>query len=135
MREGLLAGLQYWAVIFAMGFVLGVLRQTLLVPAIGPLWATAAELPFMLGASWFWCSHLVRRGGWPAAAVQRRVMGLSAFLALMCAELTLDLLIGQRDPLAFVRNWLTAAGALGLAGQVLYGLFPLWVARDAEARR
>lgn len=135
MRDGLLAGLKYWALVFALGFVLGAVRQMLLVPAIGAWWATVVELPFMLGASWWWCGRLVRARGWPPGARERRVMGLSAFLLLMLAELLLDLSIGARDPVAFVRHWLEPAGALGLAGQVLYGVFPLWAARHGATVR
>lgn len=136
MREGLLAGLKYCAVIFALGFVLGVLRQTLLLPTVGALWATAIELPFMLGASWVWCGHLVRARGWQVKAMQRRVMGVSALAFLLLAELMLDQLIGARDLAAFFRAWATPAGFLGLAGQITFGLMPLWVARTSfEASR
>jgi hypothetical protein len=129
MREGLLAGFQYWGAIFALGFVLGAVRQTLLAPAIGAFWATAMELPLILSASWWWSTRLVRKRAWPAGARERWIMGISAFVLLMLAELLLDFTIGQRDPVAFVRAWLQPAGVLGLAGQVLFAVFPIWVER------
>lgn len=42
------AGLAYWAVVFALGFVLGTIRVLWLAPLVGLIPATALELPVML---------------------------------------------------------------------------------------
>ena len=55
------AGAAYFAIVFAVGFVLGALRVTFLAPAVGPLPAVALELPVMLAASWWTCGWLMRR--------------------------------------------------------------------------
>lgn len=56
------AGLAYWAVVFALGFVLGTIRVTWVIPAVGLMPATLLELPIILGASWLapggWCAGL-----------------------------------------------------------------------------
>ena len=69
------AAIAYWAVVFALGFVLGTVRTLWLAPAIGVTVATAVELPIMLAASWWaagWavrcCGISQRCGCWSATA-------------------------------------------------------------------
>jgi len=117
-----LAGAAYFAVVFVAGFVLGTMRTLWLTPAIGPLAAVSAELPLMLAIAWLASAPVMRR-----YAVSRRsdrlAAGLLAFLLLMVAEVVLAAAFGVR-PAAYVASWLTAPGALGLAGQVLFALIP-----------
>lgn len=114
--------LAYWLGVFALGFVLGTLRTLWLEPALGQLPAVALELPVMLAASWWWSGRVLAR--WPQPT--RRVAlgaGALAFALLLASEWTLAMALGQTGA-----EWLAAlarpAGALGLAGQVLFALFP-----------
>ncbi|MFL5254137.1 MAG: hypothetical protein ACJ8AI_14800 [Rhodopila sp.] len=54
----------------------------------------------------------------------RAAMGLTAFALLMAAECVLAVLTGQA-PTAYLRAMMTAAGRIGLAGQIVFALFPL----------
>src|SRR5690349_5380621 len=81
----LLAGATYFGIVFAAGFVLGVLRVTFIAPATGPLWAVALELPFMLAASW-WTSGWVGRRFGIATLASAATTGAIAFVLLIAAE-------------------------------------------------
>jgi len=121
------AGLAYWAAIFALGFVLGALRVTVMVPLLGELAAVLAELPVMLAASWLWARVLVRRHRLgPGAAL---VMGALAFLLLMGCEAALALGAFGQAPGQWLAGMGEAPGAIGLAGQVTFALLPWWAAR------
>lgn len=56
-----IAGFQYFMVVFAVGFVLGILRVLLLEPQMGSRWAELAEMPFMFLAIVFASRWVVRR--------------------------------------------------------------------------
>ncbi len=125
MKNTIKAALAYFAIIFGAGFVLGTARVLLLVPRIGHLSAVMVELPVMLLASWLVCRAIVKRWRVPPEAGSRILMGLAAFLLLMTAEYILAVALFGRGPEAFFSDFRTAPGALGLAGQLLFGLWPL----------
>jgi hypothetical protein len=123
------AGLAYFGVVFAAGFVLGTLGVTVLAPAVGDFTAVLLELPFMIGISWLACASLVRRLAVPPETTSRVKMGGVAFLCLIAAELALSAAAFGRGPGAFATDLTRPAGAAGLAGQVLFALFPWLQAR------
>jgi hypothetical protein len=115
-------GLRYFAGVFAVGFVLGTIRTLWLAPAVGEVAAVAIELPIMLGFSGWWCRRLL--AGRALSTGQRAMMGGSAFLCLMAAELALALAVG--GTLAnYMAGLMAPAGLLGLAGQLLFAVLPL----------
>jgi len=119
------AGITYFAVVFAAGFVLGTARVLLLAPRLGELLATVLELPFMLGISWVACGKLIAHFQVPPSAEPRLTMGAIAFALLMLAELLLSLTLFNRSMNEYVAALGTPQGLLGLAGQVLFGLMPV----------
>jgi len=120
MPKLLLPTLSYVLPVFALAFLLGALRVTLVAPRIGPLAAVALELPLVLALSWAIAGQVLAR--WPLAP--RLGMGLTSFLMLMLLELTTALAFGQ-TPGQFLAAMVTPPGALGLAGQIGFGLIPL----------
>ena len=118
--------LAYYAMIFALGFVLGTLRTLVLVPKLSELAAVSLELPLMLAASWFAASYLLRGKGLGAA--QAAAMGALAFALLMVSEVLLSLALGRT-----AGEWLAAMdtppGAIGLAGQMIFAAMPLFARR------
>ncbi|MFN3262617.1 MAG: hypothetical protein ACE37J_18880 [Pikeienuella sp.] len=118
MAAALRAGALYFAAIFALGFLLGVVRTLALAPRIGETGAVLAELPVILAASWFAAGRLARPLG--RALRPRIAMGAFAFALLMAAEVGLGMALGAA-PFAGLA---TPAGALGLAGQLLFAAFP-----------
>jgi hypothetical protein len=113
----------YAIIVFSMGFILGTVRVLLLVPGLGETIAVIVEAPVILTASWFvcrWCVRLsVRR-----TVAARSLMGLVALLVLMAAEIGMGALLGRSlvDQLA---TYGSLAGAIGLAGQVIFAMFPV----------
>ena len=53
-------GLEYFALVFGTGFVLGVLRVSFLVPRLGERLAELAEMPLMLAVILFAALHVTR---------------------------------------------------------------------------
>ncbi|TAD74130.1 MAG: hypothetical protein EAY70_11640 [Sphingomonadales bacterium] len=56
------AAIAYWAVVFALGFVLGTIRVLWVIPLVGLIPATLIELPLILTGSGSrqagWCADL-----------------------------------------------------------------------------
>ncbi|WP_374646728.1 hypothetical protein [Tabrizicola sp.] len=114
------AALAYVLPVFAVAFVLGALRVSLVAPQLGPLPAVALELPLVLALSWAVAGRVLAR--WPDT--RRAGLGLIAFTLLMLLELATALVFGQ-TPGQFLAAMATPPGMLGLAGQVGFGLIPL----------
>ncbi len=114
----------YAAVVFAVGFVLGSVRVLVSAPRLGDLAATLLELPVMLAVSWAACGAALRRFD-IAGRSEAAGMGLCAFALLMAAELILSVFGFGRTLGQHFSAYATAAGAIGLAGQVAFGIMPL----------
>lgn len=121
------AGFVYFAVIFALGFMLGTVRTLFLTPALGEFGAVLLELPVMLAASWIACGVIVRRLKPAPARFQRAVMGAAAFTFLMSAEIALALLVFASTPAQLLAGWAAPAGMAGLVGQFAFAVFPILV--------
>ncbi len=115
------AALAYFLPVFAVAFVLGVLRLYVVIPLTGPLIAVALEVPVILGLSWLVAGRVLQR--WPRAQPHRLVMGALSFLLLMLAELALATAFGE-TPGQFLAAMATPHGALGLSGQLGFALIP-----------
>jgi hypothetical protein len=124
MWSAVKAGAAYFALVFFAGFVLGTIRVLVLAPQVGGLAAVTIEAPVFLTASWIACGCVLARFAVPAQAGPRVVMGGVAFFLLMAAELALAAALG-RPAREYLASFATAEGALGLAGQVLFALFPV----------
>lgn len=125
MNQSIKAGSLYFALIFALGFLLGTFRVLILVPRLGELKAVVLELPIMLVAAWFICRWLVHRYRVPGTASARLVMGAVAFAWLMFAEVLLSVAIVRMPFELYVQRLLTSHGLLGLAGQGLFAIIPM----------
>ncbi len=124
LRRILLAGLVYFLIVFTAGFALGTARIFAMEPKFGAALAVLFEAPFMLAISWIVCGAVIRRITPPPTLAQRALMGGVAFALLLAAEITLGFALGEglNDIAA---GWKTPAGAIGLAGQLLFAAFPM----------
>ena len=117
------ASATYFALIFALGFVLGTIRVLWLAPQVGETIAGFVEMPFMLAASWFVARWLVNKFGITRSG-EALTMGALAFALLMAAEVVLSVTLFEMSP----REWLGALthppGLYGLLGQIVFGLMP-----------
>ena len=129
MPNWIRAGIAYFAVVFAIGFLLGIIRVTLVVPRVGLLVAVAFEVPLMVSASWIVCRRLVQRFGVAGTTPLRLGMGAVAFGILMIAEAALAVFLMGQSVAQHFASYGSAHAILGLAGQVAFALIP-WVQRD-----
>jgi hypothetical protein len=125
MPSAIKAGLLYFVIVFAAGFVLGTLRVIVLLPLIGEIAAVAFELPVMLVISWLACRRLATQFSVPARIPHRLAMGAAAFGLLMLAEFSLSAFLFNRSAAEYFALFLTASGLLGIGGQIAFGLFPI----------
>jgi hypothetical protein len=130
MRTVLLAGLTYFALVFAAGFALGIVRTLFLVPALGTRYAELLEMPVMLTVIYFTARFVLRRFSLHGTGKQIGT-GLFALLLLLLIEFTLMLqlqgltfgqYVASRDPMAF------SAYVVSL---VIYGFMPSLLGRCA----
>ena len=124
------AAIAYWAVVFALGFVLGTIRVLWLAPQVGLMAATALELPVMLAASWLVSGGLMRRFG-IAGTCPALAMGVTAFALLMLTEMGLAGALSGESPAQWLAGLRQPHALLGLAGQAVFALMPWWRARGA----
>ncbi len=120
-----LAGFAYFALVFAAGFALGVLRVLALVPRLGEIAAVLLELPVILIISWMACGWLIVRFGLPPKPDIRLIMGGVAFAMLMMAEFCISVLAFGRSPAEHMERYARFPDLLGLVGQLAFAVFPL----------
>ena len=125
MKAALKAGLAYLAVVFAAGFVLGTVRILLVAPRVGGIAAVLIESPVMLGISWITARALIARFGVPDRPGPRLAMGAVALALLLIGEAALAVVAFGRTLQEHFAGYGTAAGAIGLAMQIVFGTFPL----------
>ncbi|GAA0758821.1 hypothetical protein FHS52_000722 [Erythromicrobium ramosum] len=127
MRVGT-AAVTYWAIVFALGFVLGTVRVLWVIPMVGLMPATLLELPIILTASWLASGWILRRF---AIATRREALtlGLLAFAILMAAECALAGVLSGQTPAQWLAGLRQPHALLGLAGQVAFALMPWWRVR------
>jgi len=122
------AAASYWAVVFALGFVLGTVRVLWVIPRVGLVPANLLELPLILAASWFAAGWLVRRFALKAGG-EALAVGALAFAILMAAESALAGVLSGQSPAQWLAGLSEPHAVLGLAGQVVFALMPWWRAR------
>ena len=133
--RGLKAGIAYFAIVFAIGIVLGTARTLLMAsfPDVGRFRAVLLEGPLILTASWLVCRILVRALAVAGDLRERAIMGASAFGLLMVAEAAMGMSLAGESFAAHFALYAEPAYALGLAGQAGFGLMPLF-AGDGRRR-
>ncbi len=119
------AGAAYFVVVFAIGSGCGTLRTLVIAPHVGEVAAVLIELPAMLAASWLACAWVLNRFAVPARGRERLAIGAVAFLLLIAAEAALGVFALGRSLAAHVGTYRLTAVQVGLAAQLLFGLFPV----------
>ena len=123
--RAIVAGLVYFLLVFAAGFALGAVRTLFVAPRLGETLAVIIELPLMLVISWIACGAVLKRIDLPPQIFLRLLMGACAFEFLMIAEFALAHFAFSQSIDSFFAGLTRTPGALGLAGQIAFALFPL----------
>ena len=125
MITALRAGLVYGSGIFALGFVLGTLRELWLGPLLGRDVVVLVEGPVILSAAWLFAWWLIRGHGVAGQAGQRLVMGAVAFGLLMLGEAAVAVFGFGRTLAMHMATYATTQGMLETMPQIAFALFPL----------
>jgi hypothetical protein len=121
----LLAGLMYFLGIFALGFVLGIIRTLVLIPRIGALAGVLLEIPVLLTVSWFFCRRILTRFSITGELKHRFTVGGSAFILLMITEVFVSVCVFKQPWAEYCANVQTLPGFLGLLAQIVFGCIPM----------
>jgi ABC-type uncharacterized transport system permease subunit len=131
-RPVFLAGAAYFAIVFAAGFLMGMLRILFVAPSVGEITAVILELPIMLAVAWFACSWVLSKFHVPQKTFDRLVMGAIALILLLIAEAMLALGLSGLSPQQHLASYTQAGPLIGLAAQLLYAGFPVIRAQAKE---
>jgi hypothetical protein len=124
MTAALKAGVAYFAVVYAIGFLLGTVRVLLLAPLVGETMAVLFEAPIMLLISWIAARWSSGTFSVPAKLTPRLVMGGFAFVLLILGELAVSTLVFDRSWEGTAAAYRSPAGLLGLLAQLIFALLP-----------
>jgi hypothetical protein len=125
MTDALKAGTVYFALVYAIGFLLGALRVLVLLPLIGETASVLLETPVMFLVSWIaarWSSEAFLV---PARLGPRVAMGAFAFALLILGELVVSSLVFGRSLAETLATFHSVPGAVGLSAQMIFALLPL----------
>jgi hypothetical protein len=118
------AALVYFALVLGMGFLLGMVRVTFVVPRIGERWAELAEMPIMGVTIFFAAGYVLRQ--FPAIHSPGRAL-VAGFLALalsVFAELGLAVALQSQTLGAYLASRDRVSGSVYLAMLVVFALMP-----------
>lgn len=114
----------YFGIVFAVGFVLGALRVSFLVPRFGERSAELAEMPFMFVAIFLAAGYVVNRYG---AAVSPRgwaFAGIAALGLLVCAEGLLAVALAGRGVGDYIASRDPVSGSVYLGMLLIFAAMP-----------
>jgi len=132
MVRTLKAALVYFALVFAAGFLLGLVRVPLLVPRLGVRFAELLEMPLMLLVIVCSARYVVRRYR-PLHWRSRLLVGVIALSLLAAAELLFAALLRGQTPAEYVASRDPVSGAVYLGMLLLFAAMPTWRWRTARA--
>ena len=118
----------YFALVFAIGFLLGAVRVTFLVPRLGERTAELLELPIMVLAT----TLVARRRQRQTAAFtprQQLAVGGIAFALLLTAEFSLGFVLSGRTPVESALAHDPVSGAVYYLALVWFALAPWFWSR------
>jgi hypothetical protein len=117
------AGVLWFVVMFALGFLLGPLREFVLAPRFGPTVAVLIEAVPMVAAMVLLVPWVARLFDVPRRAGPRLLMGGVGLVLLVLAETGMDALL--RGRVLWAERTQTPDGWIGLALLLVFALMPL----------
>jgi hypothetical protein len=125
MLASIKAGVVYFVVVFAIGFGLGTIRVLAITPRLGQTVGVLLESPLILTASWVACRKCISFFGVEYKLRSRLLMGATAFLLLILAELDVSIFVFGQPAAAFFNSHLSIPGEIGLIAQAAFAAFPV----------
>jgi len=128
------AGLAYFALVFAAGFVLGALRVTFLMPRLGERMAELGEMPLMFVVILVAARFVIRHFAVPPSMPVRLSTGLLALALLLVAELVLAVVLQEQSLADYIASRDPVSGSVYLAMLVLFALMPAFIGKTRNPR-
>ena len=124
MLSTIRAGLLYFAMVLGTGFLLGVIRVSLVVPRLGERWAELAEMPVMAAVIFFAAGYILRR--FPEVHLRSRslAVGFLALVLAVCAELGLAVVLQSQTLAGYLGSRDRVSGGVYLLMLVVFALMP-----------
>jgi hypothetical protein len=129
MKETLKAGVFYFALVFAAGFVLGTVRTLWAVPRLGVRTAELAEAPIMFGVSILAARWVVRHVQVSPQRSRRLAMGCIALGLMLVAEFTLGLSIRGMTTREYFAARDPVSGAVYFVTLGAFAVIPMFAGR------
>jgi hypothetical protein len=129
IKQTLKAGVFYFALVFAAGFVLGTIRTLWIVPRVGARTAELMETPIMFAVTVLAARWVARRLLLPPTVATRLGFGFVALGLLLITEFTVVLWLRGLTIREYLAGRDPVAGTAYLIMLVVFALMPLLVAR------
>ncbi len=129
MKETLKAGVLYFVLVFAAGFVLGTIRTLWVVPRLGVRTAELAEAPIMFCVSILAARWVVRHFDIPPLRSRRLALGCIALGLMLLVEFTLVLWIRGLTIRGYFESRDPVSGAVYFVTLGAFAVIPIFVRR------
>ncbi len=134
MKPSLKAGLTYFAAMFAIAGVVSLVREMILTGALPDVVILAIEIPVLFIAAWILCRSLIERFDVPSQLGARAVMGLSALILWLIADVAVSSIILSESVADQLELQASPFGQLKFYGQLLFAVFPLAQVWDSNSQ-
>ena len=125
--------LLYFAVVFAVAFLLGTVRVVWLEPQLGRAAAELCEAPFLLVTIAFTSRWVPRVLQLRRDLISLGLMGLGALAILQGVDLVVGVYLRGITPAEQLANFATAAGLIYAALLIAFAAMPVLLSRDTFA--
>jgi len=127
----------YFGIVFGAGFLLGLVRVPLVVPAIGERYAELAEMPFMLAAIVLAARFVLRRFAGVGTRRRWAAVGVVALALLLVAEWLLAVALSGQSAASYIAARDPVSGSVYLVMLVVFAAMPwlLWPAGSRDRPR
>ena len=133
MTSALKAGLVYFGIVFAAGFLMGLVRVPFFVPRYGERVAEIIEMPFMLAVIILAARWLVKRFAFGGEVRRPVIAGIAAAAILIAVEFSVVLRLRGLSPGEYLSTRDPVAGGLYYAMVVIFALAPVIIAKLKKA--
>jgi len=130
VKETFKAGVLYFALVFAAGFVLGTIRTLWAVPRFGVRTAELMEAPIMFGVSILAARWVVQHVGIPPLWPRRLAVGCIALGLMLLVEFSFVLWIRGMTIRGYFESRDPVSGAVYFATLGAFAVIPVFVGRS-----
>jgi len=124
------AAFAYFAGVFAVGFVLGPIRELWVIPRVGQVPALLIEGTLMIGVSVLFARAVLRHFAVPKYPPTRLAVGAFALGLLQAAEMLLAFWLRHQNPTQYLLAFWSIPGAIALLAQLAFGAIPAIAVRE-----